>query len=151
MRLNKRAVCSAAVVFLIGVGTTIHSLQYNIGTPSRLGPGAFPLMIGVGLVLISFFLLFESRDELSDENDESWSFSQFRGWGLVMVGAILFIVLGKHGGLIPASFASVFVAALGDRDTSFVSAFLLALGITVFSVVVFHYGLSMPIPLLTWW
>jgi hypothetical protein len=150
MKLNKRALYSAAVVFLIGVGTTIHSLQYNIGTPARLGPGAFPLMIGVGLVLISFFLLFESKDELEEE-EEAGFLLQYRGWGLVMVGAILFIVLGKHGGLIPATFASVFVAALGDRDTSFVSAFFLALGVTVFAVVVFHYGLSMPIPLLRWW
>lgn len=150
MKFSKKALYSAGVVFLIGAGTTVKSLQYSIGTAERLGPGAFPLMIGVLLLLLAVFILFESRADDPTMAEDSLS-AQARGWGLVCAGAVLFIVLGKHGGLVPATFASVFVASLGDRGNTLVSALKLALVVTIFAVAVFHYGLKMPIPLLTWW
>lgn len=150
MKINRDALYSAGIVFVIGSGTVAKSLQYNIGTAERLGPGAFPLIIGVLLLLLSVFLLFERRDDDAKETEDSSTF-EIRGWGMVCVGAIAFIVLGKNGGLIPATFASVFLASLGDRDNTWMSAAKLASGVTVFAVSVFHYGLKMPIPLLTWW
>lgn len=150
MKINKNSLYSAGVVFMIGSGAIVKSLQYSIGTAERLGPGAFPLIIGVLLLLLSVFLLFERQDGDVKETDGSSAF-EIRGWGMVCIGAVAFIVLGKNGGLIPATFASVFLAALGDRDNTWISAAKLALGVTVFAVSVFHYGLKMPIPLLTWW
>jgi len=72
---------------------------------------------------------------------------QWRGWLCILGGVAAFVVLGAHGGLVPASFASVFVAALGDRRNSVRDAALLALAMTAFGVVVFHYGLHVLLPL----
>jgi len=59
-------------------------------------------------------------------------------------------VLGQHGGLVPASFASVFIAAMGDRGNGARAAATLAALLTVLGVIVFHYGLHLLLPLLAW-
>jgi hypothetical protein len=75
---------------------------------------------------------------------------QWRGWLCILAGVLLFVLLGAHGGLVPASFASVFVAALGDRGNSVRAAAALAALLTLGGVVVFHYGLHLMLPLLAW-
>ena len=57
---------------------------------------------------------------------------------------VLFIFCGLHGGMAPATFACVFIAALGDRESTFKSSFLLAAGITLFGVILFAYVLKIP-------
>ncbi|MEJ0045599.1 MAG: hypothetical protein WDN04_05275 [Rhodospirillales bacterium] len=41
---------------------------------------------------------------------------EWRGWICIVASVLAFVVLGKYGGLLPATFAIVFIAALGDRD-----------------------------------
>jgi len=50
--------------------------------------------------------------------------------------------------MIPAVFACVFVCALGDKTATYKSSFVLACGVTVFGVVLFHYLLNIPFQLL---
>ena len=45
-------------------------------------------------------------------------------------------------------FACVFVSALGDKTATYKSSFVLALGVTFFGVLLFHYLLNIPFPLL---
>ncbi|HEX7639775.1 MAG TPA: tripartite tricarboxylate transporter TctB family protein, partial [Burkholderiaceae bacterium] len=75
---------------------------------------------------------------------------QWRGWACIVGGVAAFVLLGEHGGLVPASFVSVFVAALGDRGNRVRDAALLAAGMTVFGVLVFHQGLHVLLPLFAW-
>jgi len=73
---------------------------------------------------------------------------QWFGWLCIIGGPILFIIFGEYGGMIPAVFACVFVCALGDKTASYKSSAILAAGVTVFGVLLFHYLLSIPFPLL---
>jgi hypothetical protein len=75
---------------------------------------------------------------------------QWRGWLCIVGGVLSFVVLGEHGGLVPATFASVFVAALGDRRNSWRAAAALAALMTLLGTVVFHYGLHLLLPLFAW-
>jgi hypothetical protein len=50
--------------------------------------------------------------------------------------------------MIPAVFACVFVCALGDKTATLKSSTILAAGVTVFGVLLFHYLLTIPFPLL---
>ena len=60
----------------------------------------------------------------------------------------LFIGLAKPAGLAPATFACVFVGALGTRETTLREAALLALGVTVFGVLLFSFGLKVQFPII---
>jgi uncharacterized membrane protein YhdT len=73
---------------------------------------------------------------------------QWFGWFCIIAGPILFIILGEYGGMIPAVFACVFVCALGDKSGTYKSSAILAFGVTVFGVLLFHYFLGIPFPLL---
>ena len=53
-------------------------------------------------------------------------------------------------GLLPATFACVFVAALGDRDTTLKGAAILSASVTVFGILLFSYLLKVSMPILKW-
>jgi hypothetical protein len=60
------------------------------------------------------------------------------------------VLVGKFGGLLPATFAIVFIAALGDRDNSIQSAAVLASAMCAICIVVFWWALQLQLPLFQW-
>lgn len=149
LNINRQELLSAGLMMLIGVGTVAGSLNYDIRTLARMGPGYFPLLLGVALVIVGALILaspsVDPEDGLSPKGEP-----EYRAWGFVIASVVLFIVLGKYGGLVPATFVLVFVSALGDRSNTVVSAAALAAGITAMAVGIFHFGLQMQFPLFTW-
>lgn len=150
MRLtNKRELYSAGLMLFIGIGTTIGSLNYGIGTLARMGPGYFPLILGIVLILIGALIIATPLTE--EDAAYEWSGGrQYRSWIIVIAGMLAFMILGKYGGLVPATFALIFMTALGDRSNSIKAAFALAAGVTIAAVGVFHYAMQMQFPLFTW-
>jgi hypothetical protein len=47
---------------------------------------------------------------------------EWRGWLCICSSIVAFAVIGKYGGLLPATFAIVFIAALGDRQNTLLNA-----------------------------
>jgi len=114
-----------------------------------MGPGFMPVVLGIVLALLG--LLIAGTALLSTKPDDSRFLPanpQWFGWLCIIGGPVLFIILGQYGGMIPAVFACVFVCALGDNTATYKSSAILAAGITVFGVLLFHYLLSIPFPLL---
>jgi len=52
--------------------------------------------------------------------------------------------------LIPATFACVFVSALGDKDITLKSALVLGVAVTIFGVALFSYLLQVSMPMWRW-
>ncbi len=75
---------------------------------------------------------------------------EWRGWGCIIAGPLLFILFGHYAGLAPAIFACVFVSALGDRTATLKELLILATGVTVFGAGLFSYVLKVPFPLFRW-
>jgi len=149
-----------ALLVATGAAVIAAALGYRVGTLRQMGPGFFPLVLGVLLALAGVAQIAatpfarpgpaapEAPPPAGAEHAHlAGPVVQWRGW-LCIVGAVAaFVVLGTHGGLVPASFASVFVAALGDRRNTVRDAALLAAVMTAFGVAVFHYGLRVLLPL----
>lgn len=152
----KQKFLSAGLMVLIGIGTTVGSFNYNIGEIARMGPGYYPLILGVTLTLLGLLIAFtpDSPDEmLADRQRQAFMASvrsHLRAWVACVGGVIAFIILGKWGGLVPATFVLIFMAAQGDPKNSVPASLLLAAGVTAFAVAVFHYGMQMQFPLFTW-
>ena len=145
----KRDYYAGALMLVLGVGAAIIGSGYKIGTLARMGPGFMPVMLGVTLAFTG--LLIAGTAMASSEPDDSRFLPdnpQWFGWLCILGGPILFIILGQYLGMIPAVFACVFVCALGDKTATYKSSLILAAGVTVFGVVLFHYLLSIPFPLL---
>lgn len=154
--MMKHKYLSGGTVFLIGLGAVLGGMQYQVGSMARMGPGFFPVMLGAAMVGLGLLIALtpDSPDEiLADQDDESFKSKikkHVRPWSAIIGGMILFIVLGTHAGLVPATFSLVFIAALGDHNNSIKAGFWLSVGVTIFTVIVFHYGMQMQFPLFAW-
>ena len=145
----KRDYYAGGLMLLIGVGAAVTGTGYKFGTLARMGPGFMPVMLGVVLAFLGILI---AGTALGPSEDDDKKFlpdnPQWFGWFCILAGPVLFIVLGLYLGMIPAVFACVFVCALGDNTATYKSSLILAAGITVFGVLLFHYLLSIPFPLL---
>jgi Tripartite tricarboxylate transporter TctB family len=145
----KRDYYAGALMLLLGVGAAVTGTGYKFGTLARMGPGFMPVVLGVVLAFLG--LLIAGTALGSSESDEKKFLPdnpQWFGWLCIIGGPIAFIILGQFGGMVPAVFACVFVCALGDKTATYKSSLVLAAGITVFGVVLFHYLLNIPFPLI---
>ncbi len=137
------------LMVLIGGGAIAEGSRYSIGSLESMGPGFFPVSLGVLLALVGALLLISARVAALHAREKPLP-PEWRGWILICLAVIAFAVLGKYAGLVPATFAIVFISALGDRQNTIKSALLLALAMVVFAVVVFAWALNMNFPLFAW-
>ena len=145
----KRDYYAGGLMLLLGVGAAVTGSGYKFGTLARMGPGFMPVVLGIVLAFMGILIAGTALG--SSEADDSKFLPdnpQWFGWACIIAGPILFIILGHYGGMIPAVFACVFVSALGDKTATYKSSLILALGVTVFGVLLFHYLLNIPFPLL---
>ena len=91
--------------------------RYPIGTLRQMGPGYFPLALGVLLIILGIMIAGTAIGGAASEDEDVIELRpQWWGWFCIIAGPALFILLGRYGGMLPATFACVFVAALGDRQ-----------------------------------
>jgi len=145
----KRDYYAGGLMILLGVGAAVTGSGYKFGTLARMGPGFMPVVLGIVLAFIGILIAATALGS-SEPDDRKFlpDNPQWFGWFCILAGPVLFIVLGEYGGMIPAVFACVFVSALGDKTATYKSSFYLALGVTFFGVILFHYLLNIPFPLL---
>ena len=150
--VRKRDFYAGGLMILLGLGIALKGATYRLGTLMHMGPGFFPTSLGVLLVLIGIAIAAagitpsESGEDQSilPEHPEWWA------WFCILMSPVLFVLFGRYFGMIPATFACVFIAALGDRNKTLKSVVILSTVVTVFGVVLFSYFLQVPMPILTW-
>jgi hypothetical protein len=148
-RVRKREFYAGGLMILIGLGAALEGQKYNVGNMWQMGPGFFPVALGVLLVLAGIAIAGTGFSGGSGEGEAALPAKpEWRGWLCIIAGPLLFILFGKYAGLGPATFACVFVSAMGDRSSTWKSAFALALAITVFGIGLFAFVLKVPFPIL---
>jgi hypothetical protein len=146
-QFNKDRV-SAALLILMGLGIVAEGLTYRMGTLTRMGAGFIPVVLGTLLALVGVAIGVTA--EQGDFGDSATAPTEWRGWLCILGGVLAFVGLGVYGGLVPATFAAVFISALGDKSNSWRDAALLAAGLAVAGVLIFSYGLHLQLPLFNW-
>jgi Tripartite tricarboxylate transporter TctB family len=152
--VHKRDFYAGGLMILIGLGIALKGTTYRLGTPMHMGPGFFPTMLGVLLVLIGIAIAgpalvpspegAESDESILPEHPQWWA------WMCILLSPVFFIVFGRYFGMIPGTFTCVFIAALGDRGATWKGTVILSTVVTIFGVVLFSYFLQVPMPILTW-
>ncbi len=160
MRLRSKTIgkdhWGALLLILIGAGVVGLGVTYKIGDLTRMGAGFVPVALGV-LMLLTGIAIGVTAAPAGQEKmahplpgDSTHKGPEWRGWLCILGGVLAFVVFGEYGGLLPASFAAVFISAMGDRNSSVRNSAVLAALLTVFCLIVFHYGLSLQLPLFQW-
>lgn len=153
---RKRDLWGGAFIALCGALTLFEATTYNIGELARMGPGYFPMLVGCFLVALGILIpLSPDPDEIQEEQLEEQlpqptRRERLRGMACIAAGIALFIVIGQYLGFLPATFALVFVSALGDTSNTYKSAAILAAAMTLFGAVVFSWALRLQFPMLRW-
>jgi hypothetical protein len=147
---SRRELFAGGLILLFGLVALLEAQRLGIGTLSEMGPGFVPLILGVVQCGLGLIIALTAQTDPTD-NADTFTWPDWRGAICIFLGAISFIVLGQFGGLVPAIFGSVFIAAMGDRITKLRSALALSAGVTVFGCVLFGYILKIPIPLIYGW
>lgn len=149
--LGRRDFYAGLFVVLIGLGTASIGLTYKIGSLIEMGSGLFPTALGILLIVIGVLIAATaSQPEPEALGHMKTSTPSLRGGICILLGVLSFVMLGQYFGMALASFACVFISALGDRAMSLKAAFILALGVTVVGVVLFSYGLQSGLPIFSW-
>ncbi|HTJ57119.1 MAG TPA: tripartite tricarboxylate transporter TctB family protein [Devosiaceae bacterium] len=150
------------LLIVIGLGAAFQAQGYEVGTLRQMGPGFFPTALGIilaltGVVLFGTAIAANARlakaskaaahDTQQDLEDEPRYSPEWRGWFCICVSVAAFALLAEYSGLLPATFACVFIAGLGDRENSLRDLLVLSVGISIAAVVVFWWGLGVVLPL----
>lgn len=146
-RINKDYY-GGALIILLGLGAIAEGTSYRLGTLRHMGPGFFPAAVGALLVFTGIIIAIEG---LGGKNvGEGGGRPEWRGWLCIIGGIVAFILLGKYTGLLPATFAIVFISALGDRKNTIKGAVILSVAMCAVAAIVFWWLLRLQFPLLTW-
>ena len=136
-------------VFFIAFGAAAiyFAWQHPLGTAMRMGPGAFPVLIGGLLILIGIATLVRAFFR-SGEPIERITFIRP---GLILLSVIVFALLLAPLGVIGATVALVLIGSAASQKFRVSSALALGLGLGLGSAAVFGWALGLPIPILGAW
>jgi hypothetical protein len=150
--VRNRDFYAGGLMILLGLGIALKGATYRLGTLMHMGPGFFPTSLGVLLVLIGIAIAAAGMAPSASGEDQSIlpEHPEWWAWFCILMSPVLFVLFGRYFGMIPATFACVFIAALGDRNKTLKSVLILSTVVTVFGVVLFSYFLQVPMPILTW-
>jgi hypothetical protein len=150
----RRDFCAGGLMILFGLVAASQGPSYRIGTLMHMGPGFMPTALGIILILLGITIAGTAQLGTSEGGGEDDNLlpphPQWFAWLCILAGPLAFIIFGTIGGMAPATFACVFISALGDRGSNWKSSLILAAFITVFGVALFHYLLQLPMPVLEW-
>ena len=139
---------------LIGTFVAVNAIQYQIGTLLRMGPGMFPLALGILLACLGVLIVLNAGDTPDDELDHldhgASAWPDLKGCAAIIGGMLAFVVLTNYVGIVPGTFACVFLAAIGDKDATWLGSLVLSTVVTLVGTLVFIYLLKMNLPLFKW-
>jgi hypothetical protein len=149
MRAGLKDVLSGLIFLGFGIAFGYAATGYELGTAFRMGPGYFPLVLAGALALLGIAIVVKgvlASGAIEDLGPVPW-----RAVVLILGAVIVFGATVRGLGLAPTVFVSALLAALASRRNPPAAALVLAAALTVFCVLIFHYGLGVALPLFGPW
>ena len=151
MRIKNQKDFFAGLLYLvIGIAFAGGATNYSIGSAARMGPGYFPLVLGIVLAIIGAIIMFQAMVlETPDGNPIGrWAWKPL--FFIIMSNFLFGILLGGWPllgipamGLIIAIYVLTFVAALAGSEFKFIEVLIVATLLAVGSWVAFIWGLNL--------
>ena len=127
--------------------------NYTIGTGARMGPGYFPLILGICMAILGGLIMFNALVIETEDGDKigSWAWKPlFFIIAANLLFGLLLAGLPSIGfpafGLITAIFALTFVASLAGEEFNFKAVFVLSVVLSIMSYAAFILLLKLQFP-----
>jgi hypothetical protein len=124
-----------------GIFFALESLDLELGTALRMGPGYFPFILACVLILLGGIILVQSFRI----QGEALGALAWRGMLFILPAPIIFGLTIRGLGFVPALFISAFIASFASERMKPLMAIILSVSLTIFSLLVFSYGLGLPL------
>ena len=139
--INHKAFLSGLFFAAVGLFAAIHATDYTIGRVTRMGPGFFPLILGIILVALGLTNLVRS---IAWAKPDSLPRLALKPLLIVPAALASFGFLLERTGLLVAVCALVMIASLGDRSFRKREVIGVCLVVAGLASVVYVYGLGLP-------
>ncbi|TQM92203.1 MAG: tripartite tricarboxylate transporter TctB family protein [Roseinatronobacter sp.] len=127
---------------ILGAGAALWAaMYYDMGSLRRMGPGFFPVLLGAALFLLGLVIALPAlaRSAEPPKIEPATALA-------VLAAIVIFALSLSRLGLAGATAITVLVASLPAPRKGWVWRIVLALGVTVLTVLVFSVGLRMTLP-----
>ena len=154
MRIKSQKDFWSGLMFMaIGIAFAWGATNYTIGEGARMGPGYFPLMLGILLTALGGFIVFEAM-VVETEDGEPIGKWAWKPLGFIIGSNVLFgIMLGgipRLGipamGLIVGIYVLTFIASLAGDEHKNKEVIVLATALAVLSYLAFIMLLKLQFP-----
>ncbi len=155
MRIQSQRDFVSGVLFTaFGAAFAWGATNYTVGTAARMGPGYFPLMVGVLIVILGMVITLKSLTVKTEDGEPigriAWRPLIFI-IGSNLIFGVLLVGVRSIGipafGLIVAIYALTFVASLAGDQFKFKEVLILATILAIGSYVAFELALKLNFPI----
>lgn len=134
----------AGLLFVaFGVFAIVLGWSYPMGTAARMGPGYFPRLLGILLVVLGGAL---SLTALRGHGPAlpGW---KWRPVSIVLISVVAFGLVLTHAGLVLSTIGLIAVASMASHEYRFRESVLSGVVLAALSVGVFVIGLKLQLPI----
>jgi hypothetical protein len=135
----------AIIAYGVRIGDIVLIPGYTMGVPARMGPAFFPFWLGAILFVLGVIVALiglRRRGDGGELEKFHWRSNLY-----VLASIVVFGLLLKVTGVVVAGVILIIGASFASGEFKWREVILLAVGLSVFTAVVFIEGLKLPIPL----
>ena len=154
MKIKSQKDFFSGVMFLaVGVAFAVGAGNYTIGSGARMGPGYFPMILGVLMAILGTAICFSGLTKGPADGDKigKWAWRQVFfvlaanfAFGILLVGVPAVGI--PQFGLIIAIYALVFIASMAGQTFNLKETAVLATVLAVGSYFAFVWALNLQFP-----
>lgn len=142
-------------LMFMGVGGSFAwgATTYNVGEAARMGPGYFPLMLGILLAMLGTFITFKALVIEVEGGDKLGQWAWRPLFFIILANLVFGILLGglpsiklPAMGLVIAIYALTFIASVAEAGWKFRATFILATVLAAGSYIAFVLVLKLQFP-----
>ncbi|GIF62768.1 membrane protein [Asanoa ishikariensis] len=141
-------ILAGGIFVLIGGAFVVGSLGYSLGTPLRMGPGYFPLLVGAVMGALGLAIVVKGlvAGEVITLTAVPW-----RAVAAIVIAVVFFGFTVRRLGFVPTSFVTALLTTLASSRVRPWWALAVAAGLTLGATLIFVVALQLRIPLFGPW
>ena len=144
---------SGLMFMVVGVAFAWGATTYSVGTGARMGPGYFPLLLGILLALLGGVVTFKSLVVETEDGEKIGSWAWKPLFYIIAANLVFGVLLGglpsiklPAFGLIAAIYALTVIASMAGEEFKLKEVLILATILSIMSYLAFIMLLKLQFP-----
>ena len=144
---------SGLMFMVVGVAFAWGASTYSIGTGARMGPGYFPLMLGILLAILGVLITFEAMVVETEDGEKIGTWAWKPLFFIISANLVFGVMLGglpslkiPAMGLIVGIYALTLIASLAGEEFKLKQVLILATVLAIMSYLAFIVLLKLQFP-----